>query len=96
MDSVLKVLQKLLGGGGHGMVVMCDVTEPWKGNHAMTKPQATPERWDGKAVLTSDADGFPALLQTVMQEVLEALQAEKGERTPARLGHRSGITSASW
>ena len=61
----------------------------------MTKEQGTPERIDWKAVLTSDPGGFRALLQTVVQEVLEAemteaLQAEKGERTPTRLGHRSG------
>jgi putative transposase len=46
-------------------------------------------------VLTSEEDGFRALLQTVVQEVLEAemteaLQAEKGERTAGRLAHRSG------
>jgi putative transposase len=61
----------------------------------MTKQQGTLEGIDWKAVLTSDPNGFRALLQTVVQEVLEAemteaLQAEKGERTPARLGHRSG------
>jgi putative transposase len=61
----------------------------------MTKQQGTLERIDWKAVLTSDPNGFRALLQTVVQEVLEAemteaLQAEKVERTPARLGHRSG------
>jgi putative transposase len=48
----------------------------------------------GRAVLTSDEDGFRALLQTMVQEVLEAemteaLQAEKGERMPGCLGHRS-------
>jgi putative transposase len=77
------------------MVVMFDVTNPWKREHAMTKQQGTLERIDWKAVLTSDPNGFRALLQTVVQEVLEAemteaLQAEKGERTPTRLGHRSG------
>ncbi len=61
----------------------------------MTKQEGTLERIDWKAVLTSDANGFRALLQTVVQEVLEAemteaLQAEKGERTASRLGHRSG------
>jgi putative transposase len=48
-----------------------------------------------KALLLSDADGFRQVLQTVVQEVLEAemteaLGAEKGERTAARLSYRSG------
>jgi putative transposase len=61
----------------------------------MANREATPARLDWKAVLTSDDDGFRALLQTVVQEVLEAemteaLQAEKNERTAARVGYRSG------
>src|SRR5947199_7731527 len=77
------------------MVVMFNVTDPVEREHAMAKREATPARLDWKAVLTSDEDGFRALLQTVVQEVLEAemtetLQAEKGERTDSRLGHRSG------
>jgi hypothetical protein len=77
------------------MVVMFDVTDPVEREHAMANCKATPARLDWKAVLTSDADGFRALLQTVVQEVLEAemietLQAEKNERTANRLGHRSG------
>jgi putative transposase len=48
-----------------------------------------------KALLLSDADGFRQVLQTVVQEVLEAemteaIGAEKGERTVQRLGYRSG------
>ncbi len=77
------------------MVVMFDVTNPVEREHAMAKREATPAQLDWKAVLASDEDGFRALLQTVVQEVLEAemteaLQAEKGERTASRLGHRSG------
>ena len=77
------------------MVVMFNVTDPVEREHAMANRKATPARLDWKAVLTSDADGFRALLQTVVQEVLEAemteaLQAEKNERTASRLGHRSG------
>jgi hypothetical protein len=77
------------------MVVMFDVTDPVEREHAMANRKATPARLDWKAVLTSDADGFRALLQTVVQEVLEAemtetLQAERNERTANRLGHRSG------
>ncbi len=77
------------------MVVMFDVTDPVEREHAMAKREATPAPLDWKAVLTGEDDGFRALLQTVVQEVLEAemtetLQAEKGERTASRLGHRSG------
>src|SRR6266702_4512816 len=77
------------------MVVMFDVTDPVEREHAMAKREAMPARLDWKAVLSGDEDGFRALLQTVVQEVLEAemseaLQAEKGERTASRLGHRSG------
>jgi putative transposase len=48
-----------------------------------------------KALLLSDEDGFRQVLQTVVQEVLEAemteaVGAEKGERTATRLGYRSG------
>jgi putative transposase len=77
------------------MVVMFDVTDPVEREHAMANREATPARLDWKAVLSSEDDGFRALLQTVVQEVLEAemteaLQAEKSERTASRLGHRSG------
>src|SRR5260370_10043879 len=77
------------------MVVMFDVTDPVEREHAMAKREVTPAQLDWKAVLASDEDGFRALLQTVVQEVLEAemteaLQAEKGERTASRLWHRSG------
>jgi putative transposase len=48
-----------------------------------------------KALLLSDEDGFRRVLQTVVQEVLEAemteaVRAEKGERTADRAGYRSG------
>src|SRR6266478_3304809 len=77
------------------MVVMLKVTDPVEREHAMANREATPARLDWKAVLTSEENGFRALLETVVQEVLEAemteaLQAEKGERTAGRLGHRSG------
>jgi putative transposase len=77
------------------MVVMCESPTPVEREHAMANREATPARLDWKAVLTSDDDGFRALLQTVVQEVLEAemteaLQAEKNERTANRVGYRSG------
>ena len=61
----------------------------------MAKHEATPAQLDWKALVTSGEDGFRALLERVVQEVLEAemtetLQAEKNERTASRLGHRSG------
>ena len=48
-----------------------------------------------KALLLSDENGFRQVLQTVVQEVLEAemteaIGAEKGERTAGRLSYRSG------
>src|SRR5215475_8303253 len=48
-----------------------------------------------KALLLSDEGGFRQVLQTVVQEVLEAemteaVGAERGERTAARLSYRSG------
>ena len=63
-------------------MVMFDVTNPWKGS-AMTKREATPVGVDWKALLLSDADGFRRVLQTALQDALEAemseaLQAEKG------------------
>src|ERR1043166_5617825 len=77
------------------MVVMFDVTDPVERAHAMTKREVTPGGVDWKAVLASDEDGFRALLERVVQEVLEAemteaLQAGKGGRTAGRLGYRSG------
>jgi putative transposase len=77
------------------MVVMFNVTDPVEREHAMANREARPARLDWKAVLTSDENGFRALLQTVVQEVLEAemteaLHAEKNERTATRVGYRSG------
>jgi putative transposase len=77
------------------MVVMFNVTDPVEREQAMANREATPARLDWKAVLTSDENGFRALLQTVVQEVLEAemteaLPAEKNERTATRVGYRSG------
>ena len=48
-----------------------------------------------KALLAEDRDFLRPLVQTVLQELLEAemtaaLGAEKGERSAARLGYRSG------
>ena len=61
----------------------------------MTKLKIAPSGAEMKALLLSDEDGFRALLQSVLQEVLEAemteaLGAEKSERTGGRQGYRSG------
>ncbi len=60
---------------------------------AQEKVRTTGERW--KELLGEDQDFFRAVIQEVFQQVLEAemddaLQAGKGERTPSRLGYRSG------
>jgi putative transposase len=51
-----------------------------------------------KEVLSEDREFLKPLIQTALQEILEAemsdaLCAEKGERTQARLGYRSGYYS---
>ena len=61
----------------------------------MTKRQGRSGTIDVKALMASDEEFLRALVRTALQEVLEAemtevLGAEKGERTPGRLGHRSG------
>ena len=61
----------------------------------MTKLKLAPFGADMKALLLSDEDGFRAVLQSVLQEILEAemteaLGASKSERTADRVGHRSG------
>src|SRR5689334_23683914 len=77
------------------MVVMFDVTAPVGGTHAMTKRESKSTGLDWKALLAADEDRLKGLLQAVLQEVLEAemteaVGAEKGVRTSARLGYRSG------
>jgi putative transposase len=61
----------------------------------MTKREGMLSGSELKALLLSDEDGFRKVLQTVVQEVLEAemteaIGAEKGERTAERVGYRSG------
>jgi putative transposase len=60
---------------------------------AQEQVRTTGERW--KELLGEDRDFFSAVIREVFQQVLEAemdeaLQAQKGERTPGRLGYRSG------
>jgi putative transposase len=62
-----------------------------------TKPRGKlrPTLEEVKASLVEDRDFLRPLVQAVLRELLEGemtedLGAEKGERTPDRLGHRSG------
>ena len=70
----------------------------------MARKQNTPKRQEWKSklkeLMSEDRDLLKALMGELLQEVLEAemdetLQAEKGERTPTRLGFRSGSYSRS-
>lgn len=61
----------------------------------MTRSKDKARLEEVKALLAEDRDFLRPLVQAVLQELLEAemteaLGAEKGERTPLRLGHRSG------
>ncbi|PLU34458.1 hypothetical protein BMJ26_22450 [Sinorhizobium medicae] len=61
----------------------------------MTKTEGKTASAGVKDILLSNPDGLREVIRTVMQEVLEAemdeaLGAAKGERTPERLGYRSG------
>jgi Transposase, Mutator family len=62
---------------------------------AMTKGEAKPAIAAVNELFAESADGLREIVRAVMQEMLEAemtdaLGAEKGERTAARLGYRSG------
>ncbi len=61
----------------------------------MTKFEGKASRNDLKGLLAEDGELLRTLMRTALQEVLEAemgdaVGAAKGERTPARLGYRSG------
>jgi putative transposase len=61
----------------------------------MTRKQDSAKRMNWKALMAEQEDFLRPLIQEVVQQVLEAemdeaLGAEKGERTPNRLGYRSG------
>jgi putative transposase len=64
----------------------------------MTRNQCKAGRINLQEVFGADKDSLKELLREVLQEVLEqemtdALGAEKGERSPGRLGYRSGYYS---
>ena len=61
----------------------------------MTRIEAKPAIASVNELFSKSPDGLREIVRTVMQEMLEgemtdALSAEKGERTTARLGYRSG------
>jgi putative transposase len=65
------------------------------GGYAMTGNQCKVGRINLQEIFGANKDGLKELLREVLQEVLEqemtdALGAEKGERSPGRLGYRSG------
>jgi putative transposase len=64
----------------------------------MTKSEAKPAIAAVNELFSKSPDGLREIVRAVMQEMLEAemtdaLGAEKGERTAARLGYRSGYYS---
>jgi putative transposase len=65
------------------------------GGYAMTETKFRGRRLNLQEIFGVDKDSFRELLREVLQEVLEqemteAIGAEKGERSPGRLGYRSG------
>lgn len=65
------------------------------GGYAMTETKFRGRRLNLQEIFGVDKDSFRKLLREVLQEVLEqemteAVGAEKGERSPGRLGYRSG------
>jgi putative transposase len=77
------------------MRVMFDVTDPDQRKHTMTERKGKSEGIGVKALLAGDDAFIRTVVRAALQEVLEAEMTEavgagKGERTPARLGYRSG------
>src|SRR5215471_8952094 len=75
-----------------------DQNAPWQGSgkerHDPKQNHAKEQDWR-EIFRSGGADGMRALVQQVVQEVLEAemdevVGAQKGERTETRLGYRSG------
>src|SRR5512144_1068904 len=77
------------------MRVMFDVTDPDERKHTMTEKKGKAEAIDVKALLGQDEAFIRTIVKTALPEVSEAEMTEavgagKGERTPSRLGYRSG------
>jgi putative transposase len=79
---------------------MSNVTNPLAREHTMTKAQGKVEIIDLKADIARDLDFLRAAVKAALDAALEAemtetLGAQKGERTEARLGYRSGYYQRS-
>jgi transposase-like protein len=77
------------------MRVIETITDPDERKHTMTEKKGKAEGIDVKALLSGDDAFIRTVVRAALQEVLEAEMTEavgagKGERTPARLGYRSG------
>jgi hypothetical protein len=77
------------------MRVMFDITDPDQRKHTMTEKKGRAEVIDVKGLLAGDDVFIRTVVRAALQEVLEAEMTEamgagKGERTPNRLGYRSG------
>src|SRR5512135_3436087 len=77
------------------MRVIETITDPLARKHTMTAKKGKADVVDVKAVLADDDAFIRTVVRAALQEVLEAEMTEamgagKGERTPARLGYRSG------
>src|SRR4051812_16383605 len=106
-DSLLgyasEVLQKqsyinpVRAGLGHA-VSENPKSAPWQGSgrsNMTQKQHSAKEAVDWKEIFRSDRDGMRALIQQVVQDVLEAemdetVGAQKSERSEARVGYRAG------
>ena len=82
------------------MLVMFNVTTPWRGTHTMTEREVRTERIDVKALLSAEDDYLRAMVQSIVEATLEAemtaaLGAAKGERSCGRLGYRCGSYTRS-
>jgi transposase-like protein len=77
------------------MRVIETITDPDERKHTMTGKKGKTEVIDVKALLAGDEAFLRTVVRAALQEVLEAEMTEavgagKGERTPSRVGYRSG------
>jgi transposase-like protein len=77
------------------MRVMFDVTDPDERKQTMTERKGKTDIIHVKGLLSGDDAFIRTVVRAALQEVLEAEMTEavgaaKGERTPARVGYRSG------
>ena len=70
-------------------------SHPYEREHTMTREESTAARAKLKALMADDQEFLREIVRQAMQQILEAemtdaLGAEPGERTEARLGYRAG------